>query len=393
MGKNNFFSLMLIGVGIWGSFSSSVFASESTTKFFINGRELLNAEIVLKMDTTYVPLRIVSEELGAQVSYDAKNKDIVVKKGNTSLEITLNQKDALLNGNPLILSNAPLLHTTADAKQLTYVPLRTIFETFNAPVTYNKEYNFVNAYNKDHITYDAIQGLNSTDLTASRFAQLALPRIGEEGMSLDGGRVVEYIFPLNKKANYFFVRSDPSGDADVTSIAYMEIEKDVAVCKWYKKLNGAVSENINPLNNAINKSLGARGVTLEVGTFPTLEDTSFISFTRHSMIQPSPDEDSSEHYKEKFEEMIRILTPQGSLSVPSASIHKTLWSPYAYKHKVGTSDSTGFYEIWQNDILLSQVDENLVINQKPTDLETVHLYGFKLPKNIINGDEQEIDNE
>ena len=350
--------ILLIGFGIWSSFSSVLYADEKDTKFFINGRERWDAEIVLKSNTTYVPLRIVSEELGAQVTYDNKNKHIVVNKGNRLLEVNIGDTEALLDGEKFDLSNETLLHTTRDGQQLTYVPLRNIFEIFDGYVDYNKEHKYVNAYNKEHVAYTALQGLKSEDLTTYRCAQLALPRIGEENMSINGGRVVEYIFPLNMKTDYFFLRIDPSGDMDVTSIAYMEIENGIAICKWYKELSGDVYENINPLNNAINRSLGSRGITKEVGEFPSIEETDFISFTRHSMMQPSPNDDYSEKYKEKFEGMIAVLTPEEIKGVSKELIKRTMWSPYANKYKVRSFDGTEVYECWDNDILLSQIDED-----------------------------------
>ncbi len=361
MMKKSFLRNLLIGLGIWSVFSSVFYAKDEETKFFVNGIERWDAEVVLERDTAYVPLRIVSEELGAQVTYNKKNKHIVVSKGDTLLEMNIGDSEALLNGEKFILSNKTLLHTTPDGQQITYIPLRNIFLIFDGVVDYNKTYKYINAYNKQHVAYTALQGLKSEDLSTYRCAQLALPRIGKDGMSVNGGRVVQYIFPLNIKTDYFFVRIDPSGDMDVTSIAYMEVENGVAICKWYKELRGDVYENKNPLDNAINLSLGTRGITKEVGEFPKLKETNFITFTKHSMMQPEPDHDCWENYKEVFEEMIEILTPQGGISISSDLIEKTFWSPYANKYKMKSSSGTHYYEYWANDTLLSQVNEEQVM--------------------------------
>ena len=204
--------------------------------------------------------------------------------------------------------------------KLTYIPLRNIFEIFDGVVDYNKTYDYVNAYNKEHISYEALKGLKSDDLTTYRFAQLALPCIGQEGMAVQGGRVTQYIFPLNKKTNYFFIRIDPSGDMDISTMAYMEIKNGVAVCKWYKEVRGDKEDNINPQDNAINRHLGARGIVEEIGEFPNIEETNFISFTRHNMMQPGGVQPFT-HYIDTFNGMIGILTPEGSQrGVPSLII-------------------------------------------------------------------------
>lgn len=361
MRKRILLKCILIGLSILSSLPNVIYAKEMDTKFFINGREIWDAEILIKEDRTYVPLRIVGEELGSQVMYDNKNKRIEVKKGNKVLEVSIGKSESLLNGEKLNLSSKAILHTTEDGRPLAYVPLRNIFEIFDGVVDYNKNYRYVNAYNKDHVTYKALEGLKSEDLTTYRFAQLALPRIGDENMSVNGGRVTQYIFPLNKKKNYFFIRIDPSGDMDVSSMAYMEIQNGIAVCKWYKEVRGDVYENINPLDNAINRSLGARGITEEIGEFPSIEETNFIGFTRHSMIQPSPDDEYLDTYKEIFNRMMSILTPEGSKAIAQDLIKETLWSPYVTEYQVSYGDGTAYYTSYYNDILLSIIDEERVL--------------------------------
>ncbi|MEG0153484.1 MAG: copper amine oxidase N-terminal domain-containing protein [Cellulosilyticaceae bacterium] len=377
MKKKAFSKFVVIGLSVWASASSVIFANDESTKFFINGEKRYDAEIVLKNDTTYVPLRIVGEELGAKVNYDSQNKSILVSKDSISLQMRIGNKEALLNGEPFSLSNEILMHTTSEGTQLTYIPLRNIFETFDGVVAYNKEHNYVNAYNKDNLTYTALEGLKSEDLTTYRFAQLALPRVGATDMSLTGGRVVEYIFPVNTKTDYFFIRIDPSGDMDVTSIAYMEVENGVAICKWYKELNGEIKENINPLDNAINRSLGARGVTREVGEFPNLEETNFIYFVEHNMMQPSPQDEAVPLYEEKFESMIGVLTPQGGVGVTKNLIGEMRWSPYADTYIRQGYDGE-MYTYWKNAILLSEVEESSFVGAVPED--TTYLYG-----NAYNG--------
>ena len=56
--------------------SMSIGAYAATTyNLFINGK-MMNSEIIVKNGTTYVPLRLVSESLGANVSFDGKNINV-----------------------------------------------------------------------------------------------------------------------------------------------------------------------------------------------------------------------------------------------------------------------------------------------------------------------------
>ena len=353
--KKKSFGSALIGLGVFISLSSAIYAKEESTKFFINGRESEDAGIVMMNDTTYVPLRLVGQELGAQVAYDSKNKSVVVTKGNQLLKVNIGEREGILNEEKFTLENQIILHKDEKGQQLAYVPLRNIFEIFDGIVSYNKEYHYVNAYNSEHITYKALQGLKSDDLTTYRFAQLALPQlvspqIMEENMCIGGGRSVKYIFPLNKKTNYFFMRSDPSGDLDISSIAYMEIENGVAVCKWYKELSGDVSEHINKQDNAINWDLGARGIVREIGEFPTIEETHFIGFQQNYMAQPDPDQEIAS-FRETFCSRVSILSPKGSEIVPEHLIGDISRSPYISNYK--DSDYTYYY----NDEIMAKVDE------------------------------------
>ena len=348
--KKKSFGSVLIGLGVFISLSSAIYAKEESTKFFINGRESGGAGIVIVNDTTYVPLRLVGQELGAQVAYDSKNKSVVVTKGNQLLKVNIGEREAMLNEEKFTLENQMILHKDEAGQQLAYVPLRNIFEIFDGIVNYNKEYHYINAYNSEHITYKALQGLKSDDLTTYRFAQLALPCIMDENMNLVGGRSVKYIFPLNKKTNYFFMRSDPSGDMDISSIAYMEIENGVAVCKWYKEVSGDVSEPINKQDNAINWDLGARGIVKEIGKFPAIEETHFIGFQQNYMAQPDPDQEIGS-YRETFCSRVSILSPKGSEIVPEHLIGDISRSPYISNYK----DSN--YTYYYNDEIMAKVDE------------------------------------
>ncbi len=75
---------------------------------FING-EWLGFEQPPKIEygTTLVPMRAIFEELGANVTWNQKTKGISASKGSTKISLTLNQKTAKVNGKTVTLTVPP----------------------------------------------------------------------------------------------------------------------------------------------------------------------------------------------------------------------------------------------------------------------------------------------
>ena len=62
---------------------------------------------VTRAHQAYVPVRALAGGLGAVASFDPKTREISLARGNSILRMRLGQKDATLNGAPLVLSQAP----------------------------------------------------------------------------------------------------------------------------------------------------------------------------------------------------------------------------------------------------------------------------------------------
>jgi len=85
---------------------------------------------VIENGTTLVPLRAIFEALGATVDY--ANGNITAKKGDTTVKLTIGQKEATVNGKTVTLS-VPAKVVTGS----TLVPLRFIGESFGNKVDWN----------------------------------------------------------------------------------------------------------------------------------------------------------------------------------------------------------------------------------------------------------------
>jgi hypothetical protein len=102
----------------------------------INGSFVPKAQIVLTNGRTLVPIRLISETLGAEVGWEAASKKVTIKSTGVLIELTVNSKQAHVN-------NA--IHTLDVPAQVyndrTYVPLRFISEGLNAKVDYFEKFN------------------------------------------------------------------------------------------------------------------------------------------------------------------------------------------------------------------------------------------------------------
>lgn len=113
-------------------------AKELISKMYA-GAEVLSAGSVtinnnlIKFDTpayikngvTLVPLRAISEALGGEVSWDAETQTVVIKNGDTVVQITANSTTATVNGETVKISAPPTKNCGR-----TYVPLRFLAEAF-----------------------------------------------------------------------------------------------------------------------------------------------------------------------------------------------------------------------------------------------------------------------
>lgn len=114
----------------------------------------------IKNSRTYVPIRFIAEELGYDVKWDGANKKVIMKNGNTNVELTIGSNKMKVNGKVLTL-DAP-----AEIKdERTFVPLRAIAESFGEKVDYSKDYKAVYigdnpVYNKNYRVVYYYEGAN-----------------------------------------------------------------------------------------------------------------------------------------------------------------------------------------------------------------------------------------
>lgn len=132
-------SFLLASVFLFGSsvvYASGVTLTETPNTnddyyLSINGES--QAERPLEYSgRTLVPIRVISEKMGASVDYNDKTQDITIKKGNIVINLKVGSKDAKVNGQGKVL-DVPA--SVKDGK--TYVPVRFVSEALGIKVNYN----------------------------------------------------------------------------------------------------------------------------------------------------------------------------------------------------------------------------------------------------------------
>lgn len=111
---------------------ASIVMTAGNAKATVNGKTVtLEAAPFIQQGTTYVPLRFVTEAMGAEVLYDEKTRRVTVLRGSQMLEMTIGQKDYTLNGVRYSSEVAPF---TKNGRTL--IPIRLFSEKLGFKVNY-----------------------------------------------------------------------------------------------------------------------------------------------------------------------------------------------------------------------------------------------------------------
>lgn len=125
MRKFKFLPYLLIGIFIGCLFPIQSLFAEQPITLIINGKTITNASPQIVSDRTYVPLRVISEELGATVEWDGVNRVVRITgtNGDTNNNQTIKPENEITDNNkennntnipPLIIDNTHIDNGTPD---------------------------------------------------------------------------------------------------------------------------------------------------------------------------------------------------------------------------------------------------------------------------------------
>jgi len=101
----------------------------------LNGKDInFDVPPMIKDGRTLIPVRAVTEALGASVGWDQATKTVKISKEGFEIELEINKSEAMVNGKSVELDVAAEV-----ANDRTMVPLRFIAEAFSLDVQWNQE--------------------------------------------------------------------------------------------------------------------------------------------------------------------------------------------------------------------------------------------------------------
>jgi hypothetical protein len=101
----------------------------------VDGQPMLTdvAPVRTDAETVYVPLRPLSDALGAETRYDAKSGDIFMTRGDQLLHLKVGDVHATLNGMPMTLTQPPFR-----VRGRAMIGLHTVQKAFGVRVRFDK---------------------------------------------------------------------------------------------------------------------------------------------------------------------------------------------------------------------------------------------------------------
>ena len=119
-------AVILAGVMLLGSINTLGATNKNKIKVFVNSERIYFAGAAPYVDTnnrTLVPVRFVSNSIGAETKWDSANKKITIIDGDKEIVLTVGSQKITVNGEAKTLDTAPTIKEGS-----TFVPLRFISE-------------------------------------------------------------------------------------------------------------------------------------------------------------------------------------------------------------------------------------------------------------------------
>ncbi|MBV1757027.1 MAG: glucosaminidase domain-containing protein [Dethiosulfatibacter sp.] len=141
-------------------------AEATTIKLLVDGNDItsLSSPLIVN-DRTLVPIRFVTEEIGAEVMWDGINRTVSVVKGNKSVFLRIDSY--------LVEYNNGELHQLSDVAPLiindrTYVPLRLISNAFGIGIEWDEASRTVMVDSRKTSVMESFHDVNITSLTSNQ---------------------------------------------------------------------------------------------------------------------------------------------------------------------------------------------------------------------------------
>lgn len=119
-----------------GNMSHSFHIQITDISVLVNGKEVLfpdQVPYINENSRTMVPVRFVSEGIGAKVEWDSDNRMVIIEKDDTIIKLKIGENKADVNGKTVTFDTNAILQNDR-----TMVPVRFISETLGANVDWDQ---------------------------------------------------------------------------------------------------------------------------------------------------------------------------------------------------------------------------------------------------------------
>ena len=125
--------------GIWGEYRDpEVLAAGTPLHVIVNGKSLKGSnKPVLKNNTTFLPMRDVTNALNATLAWDAKTRTATIKSGDKVVAFTIGADTMKVNGQTVPLETPAYLQQSG-GNSVTYLPLAALSKGLGYQVVYRK---------------------------------------------------------------------------------------------------------------------------------------------------------------------------------------------------------------------------------------------------------------
>ena len=117
-------------------------AASVAPKLYLNGKQLETKEDPrIYNSSTLVPVRVVAEGLGYNVTWSQADKRVCINDSSTAIALTVDNQVATVNGNEVALETSAKIFNN-----VTLVPIRFVAESLGLQVYYDQQTNAVHLY-------------------------------------------------------------------------------------------------------------------------------------------------------------------------------------------------------------------------------------------------------
>lgn len=237
---------------------------------------------------TYLPLRFLSEQiLNTSPTFNSKTKQISVKTKTAKATVTIDKKEAILNGKKISISDAPIVKDNT-----TLLPLKFFVDNFGLSVSYDPATKEVVVKEK---ILDANPPVADFEFVAPEYIQGQKIEITDKSSDIDGDTIVtrEFALSTNPSIKFNDINKLIDGlDAGTHEIMYRVQNNKKVWSEWTRK-SLILQKNLPPtLSNVfVNKTDIGRGEEFEIVYTQDNEPWEMITETiwsyRHESQDPS----------------------------------------------------------------------------------------------------------